>query len=97
MVGSVRGRVDTSTDRADTDWDIGRLMVAPDLRGRGFGRALLDFIQHTAPESVTSYSLMTGVNSEDNQRMYRKAGFRIVGRGDPEGTVTLAKRRRPSC
>ncbi|HWC22631.1 MAG TPA: tRNA (guanosine(37)-N1)-methyltransferase TrmD [Flexivirga sp.] len=96
MVASVRGRIDTAGGQGETGWDIGRLMVAPDLRGRGFGRVLLDFIQQAAPDGVTSYSLTTGEGSADNQRMYRKAGFRIVARGNPEGTVTLAKRRRPT-
>ena len=37
LVGAVRG------ERCDGDeWDIGRLMVAPDLQGRGLGRALLE-------------------------------------------------------
>ncbi|WP_188835872.1 tRNA (guanosine(37)-N1)-methyltransferase TrmD [Flexivirga endophytica] len=94
LVGSVRGCLRTSAE-GDSEWDIGRLMVAPDLRGRGFGRALLDFILQAAPEEVASYSLTTGVHSEDNQRMYRKAGFRIVMRDDPPGTVLLSKRRRP--
>ena len=35
LVGAVRARL-----RGD-EWDIGRLMVAPDLAGRGLGRALL--------------------------------------------------------
>jgi tRNA (guanine37-N1)-methyltransferase len=96
MVGAVRGRVDRWNERGDTEWHIGRLMVAPDLRGRGFGRALLDFIQRVAPDSVASYSLVTGVNSAANQRMYRKAGFRLVHREAPEGAVMLIKRRR-SC
>lgn len=94
MVASVRGRLETSDERGHPSWEIGRLMVAPDLRGRGFGRALLDLIQHAAPGAVTSYRLLTGVHSLDNQRLYRSAGFRIVGRGDPDGTVTLTKRRR---
>ena len=94
MVASVRGRVDASNERGDTEWHIGRLMVAPDLRGRGFGRHLLNFIQQVAPETVASYALLTGVHSEDNQRMYRKAGFRLVPRDVPEGAVALAKRRR---
>ncbi|GAB3488546.1 tRNA (guanosine(37)-N1)-methyltransferase TrmD [Flexivirga lutea] len=95
LVGAVRGRAGTSPD-GGTDWHIGRLMVAPDLHGRGFGRALLDFIVQAAPEGVTSYSLLTGARSERNLRMYRKAGFRVVARDDPEGTVRLSKRRR-SC
>lgn len=94
LVGSVRGRVQGGPAGPATDWHVGRLMVAPDLQGRGFGRALLEFIEQAAPSTATSSSLVTGVHSLNNQRMYRKAGFRIVGRGDPEGTVTLAKRRR---
>src|SRR4051812_25763594 len=35
LVGAVRARQEGST------WDIGRLMVAPDLSGRGLGRWLL--------------------------------------------------------
>ncbi|MBB2892418.1 tRNA (guanosine(37)-N1)-methyltransferase TrmD [Flexivirga oryzae] len=93
LVGSVRGRLQDGPAGAGTDWHIGRLMVAPDLHGRGFGRALLEFIQGAAPAAAASYSLMTGAGSEDNQRMYRRAGFRIVTRDDPPGTVTLSKRR----
>ena len=89
LVGSVRGRL------AGTDWEIGRLMVAPDLRGRGLGRALLDHIQQVAPAAATSYSLFTGERSKRNQQMYKKAGFRL--RRDlsaPPGAVILTKHRR---
>lgn len=93
LVGSVRGMLRDGPGGPMSDWHIGRLMVAPDLHGRGFGRHLLDLIQQVAPEGATSYSLITGAASERNQRMYRKAGFRIVTRDDPPGTVVLAKRR----
>ncbi|RNI24314.1 tRNA (guanosine(37)-N1)-methyltransferase TrmD [Flexivirga caeni] len=99
LVGSVRGHLgggpgDAGSGGPETDWHIGRLMVAPDLQGRGFGRALLEFIQRAAPAGASSYSLIAGAASTDNLRMYRKAGFRIVARDDPPGTVLLAKRRR---
>ncbi|WP_446665099.1 tRNA (guanosine(37)-N1)-methyltransferase TrmD [Flexivirga sp. B27] len=94
LVGSVRGRLQDGPAGAGTDWHIGRLMVVPDLQGRGFGRVLLDHIQRVAPGTTASYSVLTGARSERNQRMYRKAGFRVVGRDDPPGTVSLAKRRR---
>ena len=46
LVGSVRAR--TSGDVAG-QWEIGRLMVAPDLQGRGIGRALLAYAEAQAP------------------------------------------------
>ena len=60
-------------------WDIGRLMVAPDLQGRGLGRRLLDRIEAAAPPGVTTYALFTGAGSVRNQRMYKKAGYRLRG------------------
>jgi tRNA (guanine37-N1)-methyltransferase len=91
LVGAVRGRLDTS--HGQSSWDIGRVMVAPDLQGRGLGRALLDHIQAVAPAEATSYVLFTGRDSHDNQRMYKKAGFSL--RKDlpaPPGAVILTKR-----
>ena len=38
IVASVRGRVRPADP---TFWEVGRLMVAPDLQGRGLGRELL--------------------------------------------------------
>lgn len=89
LVGAVRGRLED-----DHTWDIGRVMVAPDLQGSGLGRILLEHIQAVAPAGVTSYVLFTGAASARNQRLYKKAGFRL--RSDlpgPPHTVTLTKRR----
>ncbi|GAB4005777.1 hypothetical protein GCM10028772_14420 [Nocardioides ultimimeridianus] len=88
LVAAARGRLEGAT------WDIGRIMVAPDLQGAGLGRALLEHIQQVAPAAATSYQLFTGALSERNQRLYRKAGFRL--RRDvaaPDGAVVLTKRR----
>jgi tRNA (guanine37-N1)-methyltransferase len=89
LVAAARGRVEGDT------WDIGRVMVAPDLQGRGLGRAMLAAIEAAAPEHVTQHVLFTGAGSERNIRMYKKAGFRLLGE-DPEvpGAVRLTKRRR---
>jgi len=90
LVGAVRGRL----EGADA-WDIGRIMVAPDLQGEGLGRRLLEHIEAVAPEAATSYVLFTGAGSDRNQRMYKKAGFRL--RSDvpaPPGAVVLTKPRR---
>jgi tRNA (guanine37-N1)-methyltransferase len=93
LVGAVRGRLEGS-DEAGWVWDIGRVMVAPDLQGRGLGRALLEHIQAVAAPAATSYVLFTGHQSHDNIRMYKKAGFRL--RPDLEApplAVVLTKKR----
>ncbi len=89
LVGAVRGRVDRRGE-----WDIGRVMVAPDLQGRGLGRALLELIEEAAPADVRSYVLFTGAGSTSNLRMYKKAGFRLrPDRKAPAGAVVLTKPR----
>jgi len=86
LVGAVRGRLD---DDGHT-WEVGRLMAAPDLRGRGLGRLLLD----AAEAAATGFRLVTGARSESNLRRYRRAGYRL--RRDlpsPDGAVVLTKPR----
>jgi tRNA (guanine37-N1)-methyltransferase len=92
LVGSVRGRVRPVDP---TCWEVGRLMVAPDLQGRGLGRELLALGESPAPSSVTAYWLTTGILEEGNQRFYKRAGYRLVP-GEPTypGAVDLTKRRR---
>ncbi|KQZ69741.1 transposase [Nocardioides sp. Root151] len=88
LIASGRGRLDGSA------WDVGRLMVAPDLQGRGLGRWLLSYVEGLAPEGATSYALFTGAGSAENLRMYKKAGYRLRGELDGHpGVVVLTKRR----
>ena len=91
LVGAVRARV------AETDdgpvWDIGRLMVAPDRAGRGLGRHLLELAEAAAPAEATAYELFTGAKSRRNQKMYKKAGYRLAGTIDGGAAVRLVKRR----
>jgi len=90
LVGAVRGRLDRHGE-----WDIGRVMVAPDLQGRGLGRELLELVEDLAPADVTTYVLFTGAGSLDNQRMYKRAGFRLrPDRTAPPGAVVMTKRAR---
>jgi tRNA (guanine37-N1)-methyltransferase len=86
LVGAVRGRLDGDV------WHVGRLMVAPDLRGRGLGRWLLERIEAAAPPDARRLSLFTGAASSDNLRMYKKAGYRFEPE-QPEdtGVVRLGK------
>ncbi len=98
LVGAVRAHLEDGRSPGDT-WDIGRLMVAPDMQGHGLGRLLLDHAESQAPESVTRFLLFTGSGSEANLRRYRRAGYRVAGNlsGDPDDSrspVLLQKRRR---
>jgi tRNA (guanine37-N1)-methyltransferase len=88
LVGGARARLDGDV------WDIGRLMVAPDLQGQGLGRVLFEAIEAAAPAAATSYALFTGAGSTDNLRFYKRAGYRLRGE-DPAvpGAVRLTKRR----
>ena len=91
LVAAARAR---ATD-GGTVWDVGRLMVAPDLQGQGLGRFLLERIEAAAPAGVTTYSLFTGAGSTRNQRLYKKAGYRLRGLLSPDqpGVVRLTKPR----
>jgi tRNA (guanine37-N1)-methyltransferase len=84
LVGAVRAVLDGDV------WEVGRLMVAPDVAGRGLGRRLLAGVEALAPGSATAYALVTGAGSARNQRIYKKAGYRV--RGEPEpGVVRMTK------
>jgi tRNA (guanine37-N1)-methyltransferase len=89
LVGAARGRL------SGQSWDIGRLMVAPDLQGRGLGRVLLAAIEAAAPDEATDFMLFTGAGSARNITTYKKAGYRLRGE-DPDipGAVRLTKARR---
>lgn len=93
LVASVRGQLAVDADGQPL-WEIGRLMVAPDLQGTGLGRCLLDHIQAVAPAKARSFSLFTGAHSVRNQQIYQTAGFAL--RPDlpaPPAAVTLTKAR----
>jgi tRNA (guanine37-N1)-methyltransferase len=85
LVGAVRGRL------VGDAWDVGRLMVAPDLRGRGLGRWLLAHVEAAAPPSATRLTLVTGARSASNLRMYKRAGYRRDRVQDEPGVVHLSK------
>jgi tRNA (guanine37-N1)-methyltransferase len=86
LVGAVAARPEGD------EWYLFLLMVAPDLRGRGLGRFLLEHAERAAPDEATSYALRTGAENLRNQRLYKKAGYRLRGEVEP-GVVRLTKRR----
>jgi GNAT superfamily N-acetyltransferase len=85
LVGAVRARRESST------WEIGRLMVAPDLAGQGLGRWLLRFAESQAPDDVDSITLFTGARSTRNIGIYERAGFRLSSEPSPPNAVRLVK------
>lgn len=93
LVASVRVRRDPAERHT---WQIGRLMVAPDLQGRGLGRAVLAHAESLAPADITRLWINTGARSTRNQRIYKKAGYRLAPWPSAvhPATVDLIKRRR---
>ena len=103
LVASVRARRDPGDP---TVWEIGRLMVAPDLQGRGHGRALLAFAEGLAPSGTRTFRLLGGARDDRDLRARRRAGYRRAGyrragyrarpgEGSPPGAVDLIKVRPP--
>ena len=84
LVGAVHARQDGAT------WEIGRLMVAPDLGGRGLGRWLLQFAEDQAPAGVGRSRSSLAAKSGRNIAMYERAGYRRGGAA-PAGAVGLSK------
>jgi ribosomal protein S18 acetylase RimI-like enzyme len=71
LAGSVRARA-----RGDV-CEIGRLVVRPELQGRGIGSSLLREIE-AAFDRVVRYELFTGSRSEGNIRLYQRHGYAIT-------------------
>lgn len=85
LVGAVRAR------HHQADWEIGRLMVAPDYAGRGLGRWLLRYAERQAPTTVRRITLSTGARSHRNIEIYQHAGFAQDDRPADAGVVHLSK------
>ncbi|NEM06451.1 GNAT family N-acetyltransferase [Geodermatophilus normandii] len=68
VVGAVRGEL------AGGVLSVGRLVVAPDRRGRGVGTALLAAVERTP--GARRAVLFTGARSAGNLRLYHRAGYR---------------------
>lgn len=64
----------------ETEGHLGNLAVAPGLRRRGIGRALLDDLMACARERrVASITLEVRVSNFEAQWLYRAYGFRVAG------------------
>ena len=68
IIGSVRAK------ECDGTVYIGKLMVHPDYRCRGYGSRLLTEIEHYFPNKRCE--LFTSTRSVNNIRLYQKAGYK---------------------
>lgn len=69
IVGSVRGHADNGT------LYIGKLIVHPDMQGKGLGTRLLKEMEEYCPHK--RYELFTSSKSTRNIRLYKRAGYRV--------------------
>jgi ribosomal protein S18 acetylase RimI-like enzyme len=82
IVGSVRGYSEESTCH------VGRLIVHPDFRNRGFGTLLMRAIEgHFA--DAARFELFTGHLSEGNLRLYRRLGYESFAEKPVTDRLTL--------
>ena len=72
IIGSVR-----ATEKNGTVY-IGKLMVHPEHRCKGYGTKLLSEIESCYPDR--RYELFTSTRSVDNIRLYEKVGYKIFDR-----------------
>ena len=69
LVGAVRAR------RFGESWEIGRLMVAPDLGGQGLGRWLLAYAETQAPDGVDDHRPVHRREERPQHRDVRAGGL----------------------
>ncbi|MCL2536197.1 MAG: GNAT family N-acetyltransferase [Nocardiaceae bacterium] len=72
LVAAVRVRIDPGRPHVA---DLGRLVVVPDLQGRGLGSRLLALAEQRLPDAVTTVRLFTGERSDANLRLYTRFGY----------------------
>ena len=89
LVGAVRGRFNDRTCL------VGRLVVAPDLQGRGIGRALMRALEEEAAGRADACVLFTGHLSEVNLRLYRRLGYGETHRERVADHLMLVHMRKP--
>ena len=69
IIGSVRAHSD------DTSCFIGRLIVHPDMQGKGIGTRLMNAVEAHFSD-VQRYELFTGTKSIANMRLYARLGYK---------------------
>ncbi|WP_433468686.1 GNAT family N-acetyltransferase [Spirillospora sp. CA-128828] len=89
VVGAVRAQF------SDHTCLVGRLVVVPDLQGRGIGRRLLAALEDEIAGRADACVLFTGHLSEANLRLYRRLGYSETHRERVAAHLTLVHMRKP--
>jgi GNAT superfamily N-acetyltransferase len=89
IVGSVRARADGATCH------VGRLIVAPDMQGRGIGTRLMEHLEGCMAGRVERFEVFTGSRSSANLRFYRTLGYRELRRAALTDAVELVYLEKP--
>ncbi|MEU8120014.1 GNAT family N-acetyltransferase [Spirillospora sp. NPDC049024] len=89
LVGAVRAQFNDRTCL------VGRLVVVPDLQGRGIGRRLLTALEGEVAGRADACVLFTGHLSESNLRLYRSLGYAEVRRERVAAHLTHVHMRKP--
>lgn len=90
IVGSVRVRANNGIS------EVGRLIVAPDMQGRGIGTALMNYVHSNQLPETAHFEVFTGHLSEANLRLYRTLGYTETRRQTLDASVELVFMRRPA-
>ncbi|WP_018180870.1 GNAT family N-acetyltransferase [Jongsikchunia kroppenstedtii] len=86
LVAAVRVHMLPATTRAA---ELGRLIVAPDMQGRGLGSRLLELVEGSLSDEVIVLQLFTGERSLGNLRLYARFGFQETHRTPTPGGYAL--------
>ncbi|WUH96287.1 GNAT family N-acetyltransferase [Spirillospora sp. NBC_00431] len=89
LVGAVRARFSEHTCL------VGRLVVVPDLQGRGIGGRLLTALEDEATGRADACVLFTGHLSDANLRLYRRLGYTETHRERVAAHLTHVHMRKP--
>ncbi|MDA1359376.1 GNAT family N-acetyltransferase [Glycomyces luteolus] len=92
------GRI-VGAGRARQEGDVlhlGRIVVAPDLQGRGIGSRLIAALEGLAAHGTAHLALFTGAKSESNLRLYRRLGYTESHRAPGGPGVELVHLRKPA-
>ncbi|MGH3239697.1 MAG: GNAT family N-acetyltransferase [Spirillospora sp.] len=89
LVGAVRAQF------SDHTCLVGRLVVVPDLQGRGIGGRLLAALEDEVAGRADACVLFTGHLSDTNLRLYRRVGYTETHRERVAAHLTLVHMRKP--